>query len=42
MTCHCDRDIDEICLDYEEDILICIHCYDDEEYFDEDFWEDEP
>lgn len=31
MTCYCYGDIDDICLDYEEDILVCIHCPDGEE-----------
>ena len=26
MTCYCYGDIDDICLDFEEDILVCIHC----------------
>jgi hypothetical protein len=42
MTCHCNGDIDDICLDLEEDILACTHCPDDEDDFEEDFWEDEP
>ena len=41
MTCHCNGDIDDICLDLEEDILACTHCPDDEDDFEEDFWEDE-
>jgi len=23
MTCHCNGDIDDICIEYEEDILVC-------------------
>ncbi len=36
MTCHCNGDIDDICLDLEEDILACTHCLDDEDDFEED------
>jgi hypothetical protein len=42
MTCHCNGDIDDICLNIEEVFLACTHCSDDEEGFEEDFWEDEP
>jgi hypothetical protein len=37
MTCHCNGDIDDICLDLEEDILACTHCPDDEYDFKEQF-----
>jgi NTP pyrophosphatase (non-canonical NTP hydrolase) len=45
MTCHCNGDIDDICLDledvlYQVDILACTHCPDDEDDFEEEFWED--
>ncbi len=28
MICHCNGDIDDICIDLEEDVLACIHCQD--------------
>ena len=41
MTCHYNGDIDDICLDLEEDILACTHCPDDEDDFEEEFDEDD-
>jgi hypothetical protein len=40
MTCHCNGDIDDICLDLEEDILACTHCPEDEDDFEDEFCED--
>ncbi len=37
MTCHCNGDIDDICLDLEEDILSCIHCGEYEESLEDEF-----
>jgi hypothetical protein len=44
MTCHCNGDIDDLCLDFDEDVLACTHCdgfeyaayeeYEDESYCD--------
>ena len=34
MTCHCNGDIDDLCLDFEDDVMACTCC--DEEYDDED------
>ncbi len=32
-TCHCNGDIDDLCLDFEDDVMTCDHC---EEYDEED------
>jgi hypothetical protein len=32
-TCHCNGDIDDLCLDFEDDVMACDHC---EEYEEED------
>ena len=39
MICHCNGDIDDIYIEFEEDILFCTHCPDDEDDF-EDVFED--
>lgn len=38
MTCYCNGDIDDLCLDFEEDVLACTHCdSDDMGDFEEEF-----
>lgn len=38
MTCHCNGDIDDLCLDFEDDVMACTHCYDFEtDDFDNEF-----
>ena len=27
--CNCNGDIDDVCLDFEDDVLACVHCDDD-------------
>jgi hypothetical protein len=33
ITCHCNGDIDDLCLDFEDDVMACVHC---EEYEEDD------
>ena len=33
ITCHCNGDIDDLCLDFEDDVMACDHC---EEYEEEE------
>lgn len=38
ITCHCNGDIDDLCLDLEDDVMACDHC---EEYEEEEYEEEE-
>ncbi len=37
-TCYCNGDIEDICLDLEDVVMACTHCYDEDEYdFEDEF-----
>ncbi len=38
ITCHCNGDIDDLCLDLEDDVMACDHF---EEYEEEEYEEEE-
>jgi hypothetical protein len=37
MACHCNGDIDDLCLDFEDDVMACTHC----DGFETDDYEEE-
>lgn len=40
LLCHCNGDIDDCCFDFEEDVIRCDHCEEEDADRYEDFSED--